>query len=414
MVPSDATAPRRPLEGLRVLEVGVWHAGPGASAILGDLGAEVVKIETFDGDPERRFGTFGPLAGEDEALDNWTSLYEFSNRNKRGIVVDLTSDEGRAVFERLLARADVFLTNLRTPTRDKLRLDEQSIRAVNPTVVMSAVTGFGPEGPMKDDGGFDAMGQGVGGLMYLGSDEPVVMQMIVLDQMTAITAAFGVVTALLARARSGDPDAPGLTTETSLYGAATWLGARNLQAAGLTKRHISTAWVRERQAPLRSTFRCADGLWVIGTNHPEHKYWPALCKAIGRPELVDDERFATTELRRENSPELYRLLDEEFARRNRDEWVAIMSAHGLLFAPVQRPVDVLEDPQALANGYVTEFTHDDLGTVTLPGFPIRFGGMAAGPVRRAPRQGEHTDAILTEAGYSRAEIEALRDARAVT
>ncbi len=403
----------RPLAGIRVVEVGVWHAGPGAGAILGDLGADVIKVETFQGDPERHFGAFGPLAGSSEpAIPDWSSVYEFSNRNKRSICLDLTTDGGREVLQRLLATADVFMTNLRRPTVSKLGLDREHIQQCAPGIVYSAVSGFGAHGPLADQGGFDSMGQGVAGLMYLGSDEPVVLQMLVLDQITAITAAFGIVTSLLVRERNPGPGEAGLATHTSLYGAGTWVAARNLQATGLSGSTISTAWDRTTQSPLRSTFRCSDG-WIMGTNHPEHRFWPNLCAALQRPELADDPRFATGADRLANSAALYDLLDPLFARDSRAAWLARLTDHGLLFAPVNRAIDVLNDAQARLNGYVVEFDHDDLGTVPLPGFPIEFDQMAAGPVCRAPRLGEHTAEILDEVGYDHDGQRALAEAGAI-
>jgi crotonobetainyl-CoA:carnitine CoA-transferase CaiB-like acyl-CoA transferase len=407
---TEAGAPG-PLAGIRVLEVGVWHAGPGASAILGDMGADVVKIETFGGDPERIHGVFGPVAGADAGRENWTSLFEFSNRNKRSICLDMTVPEGRKVYEELLARADVLVTNLRLPSRERIGVDYESVKAINPHVVQVSVSGFGPRGPLAKAGGFDAMGQGVGGLMYLASDEPLVMQMIVLDQLTAITAAFAAVTALFMRER--DEARPGQEVLTSLYGAATWLSARNLQVAGLTNSHVSAGWVRTRNSPLRSTFRCADDGWIIGTNHPEEKYWPAFCAAIERPELEHDERFATKQLRGENSSELFAILDAVFLERTRDEWVARMVERGVLFVGVQRPLDVLGDPQATENGYVVEFEHEHLGRVRQHGFPIEFGAASAGPALRAPALGEHTDDLLRELGYDDASIARVRESAVV-
>lgn len=385
-----------PLSGIRVVEVGVWHAGPGAGAILGDMGADVIKVETFEGDPERHFGAFGPMASTSEAqIANWSGVYEFSNRNKRSICLDLTNPVGREAFERLIATADVFLTNLRGPTVTKLGLDPATISAINPRLIHHAVSGFGSTGPMADQGGFDSMGQGVAGLMYLGSDDPVVLQMLVLDQLTAITAAFAIITSLFVRERDGQ----GPASHTSLYAAGTWLAARNLQATALAGRDISTAWDRRAQSPLRTTFECKGGA-IMGTNHPEHKFWPSLCEALGRADLVSDARFASTQDRLTNSHALYAELDPIFAIKSRSDWLEILSAHGLLFAPVNRPSDVLTDPQALANNYVTDFDHEDLGRLRLPGFPVQFEGFSAGPQTRAPRLGEHTVEVLQELGLN--------------
>jgi crotonobetainyl-CoA:carnitine CoA-transferase CaiB-like acyl-CoA transferase len=399
----DAAQSEGPLTGVRVIEVGGWHAGPGAGAILGDLGADVVKIEPPGGDPERHFGTFGPMAGTDDALPDWTSLFEFSNRNKRGICLDLATPEGRGVLDRLVAQADVLVTNLRTGSLPKLGLDYDALARTNPRIIQVAVSGFGSRGPLRNHGGFDPMGQAISGMAFLGSDEPTVLQMIVLDQLTSITAAFGAITALYTRATTGR----GQSVETSLYGAATWLTARNLQVAGFLGRDVGTRWTRTANSPLRTSFRCRDDKWIIGTNHPEEKYWSSFCTAVGLPGLEHDPRFLTRESRAEHSTELFEVLDAVFASRDQAEWIPVMAEHGVLFAPVQRSVDVLDDQQAIENGYVVDFDHEDLGRVRMHGFPIAFGAGRAGPQSRAPRLGEHTAEVLREVGYDDAEISSL-------
>lgn len=376
-----------PLHGIRVVEVGVWHAGPGAGAILGDLGAEVIKVEGPEGDPERKHGSFGPMDKPKIQMDNWTTIFEFSNRNKLGVELDVGTPEGHTDLLRLVETADIFICNLRASTRTKLGLDYAAISAVNSRIIYLGVSGFGDRGPMTNIGGFDPMGQAISGMMFLsGSEEPSLLQMIVLDQLTAITASHGAITALLARERDGH----GQEVHTSLYGAAIWLTHMNMLAASIMQGKVDNSWDRTRNPPLRTTYKAGDGKWFMGTNHPEEKYWDTFCHAIGRSDLLSDPRFLTKEERSNRNAELISLLDEVFLTKSRDEWVSILTAAGTLFAPVNNIDDVLVDEQALANNYMVDFAHRALGTIRIPGYPIRFSAHDAGTWREAPEQGEHT------------------------
>ncbi|GAA1828328.1 CaiB/BaiF CoA-transferase family protein [Pseudonocardia ailaonensis] len=401
-------AGRRPLDGIRIVEVGVWHAGPGAAAILADLGAEVIKVETLEGEPERYHGNFGTFDNGGPDLDNWTALYELSNRNKRGMCLDITTVEGRQILAELVREADVFSSNLREPSKRKLGIDYATIRAIDERVVYLNVSGFGPNGPMAGSGGFDPLGQAVSGMLYLsGKDqEPRLPQRIILDQLTAISAAFATTTALLCRERDG----VGQEVHVSLYGSAIWLTHMNLLSASIAGFELDNNWERTTQPPLRTTYECADGEWLMGTNHPETRFWTQFCEALGRPDLLEVPEFATRETRIENLSALFEVLDAELRTKPRDEWLAVFAAHGLLFTPVNHTLDVLDEEQALANGYIVDTEHRDLGSLRVPGFPIHFGEYAAGRYDPAPRLGEHTDEILEGLGRDAAEIATLRSA----
>lgn len=400
-----------PLAGLRVLEVGVWHAGPGAAAILGDLGAEVVKVESPQGDPGRFHSNFGPMTDTSAwDLPEWSVMFEMSNRNKRGICVDLRTAEGRAVVAELVDSVDVLVTNLRQETKVKYGLDYQSLSARNPGLVQLGVTGFGARGERAGDGAFDTLGQAVSGMMMLtGSQAPVPLMAMVLDQMAAIAGSHGVMAALVARQRDG----LGQEVEASLYGSATWLGYANLIYTSVRGQEIDTTWHRGEQSPLSNTFRCSDGKWVVSTNNPESRYWPSLCRALGREDLLVDPAHETDDQRRAARPHITRELDRTFAERPRNEWLSILHSHGLSFGPIQGFQDVLADPQALANGYVQEVNHPDLGRLVMPGYPISFSRDRAGAALAAPGLGQHTREVLAEAGFDEARIAALEEAGTV-
>ena len=406
MSPFTATKNKpRPLEGIRVVECGVWHAGPGGAAILADLGAEVIKIEAFGGDPERTQGrslgtvTFGGVEKKD-----WTLLFEISNRNKKGICLDVASPEGQEILKRLVASADIFLTNLRKTTIPKLGLDYDSIKAANPEIIHVSASGFGAEGPMSEYGGFDPMGQAVSGMVFLaGRDEPVVLQTFILDQLTAITISHAAQTALLVRERHGH----GQAVHVSLYGSAIWMLYCNLITTSVMGKNPQTKWDRTLNPPLRNCYKCKDGEWLMGTNHPEHKYWSLFCETIGASDLLDNPKYQTTKDRTACARELVATLDTIMLGKTRDEWLKIFNERGLLFCPVQRIDEVVTDPQAFINGYMIDVDHPTLGKVRIPGYPVQFSEneTCTGP---APEHGEHTDSVLGEIGYSPSEIAELK------
>ena len=393
----------RPLDGIRIVEYGVFHAGPGANAILGDLGAEVIKIETASGDPERYWTN---VAGFDLSLNNRESIiFEASNRNKKGICLDIQNKKGREIFGRLIQKADVFLTNLRGSTMKKLNIDYEAVAEINPQIIYAGVSGYGRRGSMRDLGAFDPLGQARSGMMFVtGTAEPAMIHLGILDQATAITVSHAIITALLFRERKGI----GQEVHVSLYSTALWMQYINLLLASVLSINPCITADRTQHSPLRNRFRCRDGKWILGTHHPEEKYWSTFCKATGQSSLLDDQRYTSEAGGPLNFVELNKIFDEVFAGRSRDEWMDIFQAHGLMFCSVQQIQEVTDDPQALDNDYLTPFTHPVQGPVAIPGYPVQFGKCQAGTRSAAPQLGEHTDLILKNLGYSGAEIEKLK------
>jgi crotonobetainyl-CoA:carnitine CoA-transferase CaiB-like acyl-CoA transferase len=245
-----------------------------------------------------------------------------------------------------------------------------------------------------------------------GLDEPTLLQSIILDQLTAIAGSQAVATALYVREL--DPERRGQEVETSLYGAAIWLMEMNFILFGVFGEEIDVSWDRAKNPPLRTTYRCGDGNWLMGTMHPQEKYWGPFCRSIGRSDLEHDPRYATRQARMEVNEDLIAMIDVIMLTKSRDEWIEIFNANGVLFAPVNRIADVLQDEQALVNGYLVDAVHKRLGQTRLPGFPIKYSGFERPGWRMpAPELGEHTDAVLTELGYSPSDIEKLRDSQVV-
>jgi len=394
-----------PLEGVRVLEYAIYHAGPGCGAILGDLGADVIKIETGKGDPER--GWKGVDGNVQFVLPNDESLmFHVSNRNKRGVCLDVGKEKGRAAFLKLIEKTDVFLTNLRHDTKLKLGLDYRTLSGVNPRLIHANVTGYGPEGPLKNLGAYDPAGQARSGMMYaLGSREPTLIHLAVLDQATAIAASHAILTALFVRERRGI----GQEVHASLFSTALWLLQPNLTVAGVLGVDPGLPWDRTKNSPLRNCFRCKGGDWIMGVHHPEKNYWAIFCEATGLTRLLDDARFSTPEGRQEHCAELVAIFDEVFETKTREEWIDILQARQMMFSPVQNIYEVLNDVQALANRYLVEAELGGIGKVKIPGYPIHFSACSAGARSMGPAIGEHTDGILKELGYSEAEIAAVKE-----
>jgi crotonobetainyl-CoA:carnitine CoA-transferase CaiB-like acyl-CoA transferase len=392
-----------PLEGITVVEYAVFHAGPGAGAILGDLGADVIKIENGVGDPERHWNDVG---GMDLSMpDGQSVVFQSSNRNKKSICLDIRKRMGREIFVQLIKEADVFLTNLRKSTKFKMGIDYASVAKINPKIIHANVSGYGPEGPVSDQGAYDPMGQARSGMMFAtGGKEPVVMSLAVLDQATTIAVSHAILTALFFRERHG----VGQEVHVSLYSTALWLMYINVMMIGSLGIDPSENRDRSLHSPLRNRFCCKDGKWLVGAHHPEERYWPSFCEATGRADLLEDPRLSDDMGRREHCRELIALFDEVFSTKKRDEWLEILVAKGLMFCPVQDLREVFKDPQALINKYVVNFEHPTYGTLKIPGYPVHFSAARAETQTKAPALGEHTNLIMRRIGYSEGEIHNLK------
>lgn len=397
----------QPLEGVRVIDCGIYHAGPGGPAILGDLGAEVVKIERpKTGDPIRMVKRIGTVPLE---LPGGRSIFfEGANRNKKSITLDLSTSEGQAIIHRLTSRSDVFMTNMRRPAVERLNITYPVLKEINPNLIYASVSAFGPKGPDRDRGGFDYQGQARSGFMYsLGEDgmPPLVSQFGIIDQITAIMTSHQILTALYMRERTG----AGQEVHVSILGSATFLLYFNIlisQMGGFEVPRHNHAIAH----PMRNHYRCADGRWLMMTLTPPERYWGSLCRALGRPDLENDPRFDTEDKRFEKSAELVAIFDDIFMMGTRQEWLDIFSEYDLFCCGVNSFMELEHDPQIIENEYLTDLDHPTLGKIKIPGYPVHFNGNCVQANRAAPELGEHTDEILTEVGgYSRSEIERFRE-----
>ncbi len=397
----------RPLEGVRVLDCGIYHAGPGGLAILGDLGAEVIKIEEPRmGDPIRMVKRIGSIP-----LDlpgDRTLFCEGANRNKKSIGVNLKTKKGQEIVHRLAARSDVFMTNMRRAAVENMNITYPILRKINPKLIYASVSAFGPKGPDSDRGGFDYQGQARSGLMYsMGEIDtpPAVCQFGIIDQATAIMVSHDIITALYMRERKGI----GQEVNVSILGSATFLLYFNILIAHMAgfevPRHRRTT-----EHPMRNYYKCGDGRWLMMTLTPTERHWGPLCQALGHPELENDPRFCTDDERLKNAEQLVTIFDGLFATRPRDKWLKVFAEYDLFCCEVNSVTDLADDPQIIENDYLIDFDHPTVGRVKIPGYPGHFSESWAKTTSAAPGLGEHTDEVLRElGGYTEKEITQLRE-----
>jgi crotonobetainyl-CoA:carnitine CoA-transferase CaiB-like acyl-CoA transferase len=387
------------------------HLGPGAGMFLADMGADVVHVESRDGDMMRRYAT---LWGNDFLLPNGRNTFtEDLLRNKRSLTVDLNHDEAKEIVYRLVDDADVFITNFRPAATVKQRLDYATLSARNPRLIYAHGTSYGSVGPEKDSPGLEMMGLARGGMM-LGSAfadaEPVYPTMGLNDRIGAIGLLIAVLSALYARERTGE----GQLVHTSLLGWMVNLQAVAIACAANTAQDPRPLPRRDQQDPLYNVYRLKDGTWIaLGmTIHPDRN-WPLVCEALERPELVDDPRFADAEARAENHRVLIEIFDARFAELTFEEWDAKVHALELIACRVNSLTDLAHDEQVVANNYLVRLPHPELGEWWHVPTPIEYEKTPVSVRAVAPHVGEHTDEILRELGYDDGEIEALHERHVV-
>jgi crotonobetainyl-CoA:carnitine CoA-transferase CaiB-like acyl-CoA transferase len=395
-----------PLDGIRVLDWTIWQQGPVCSVMLADLGAEVIKIEDrVKGDPGRGLVS---MAGID--LSERPDFYfEATNRNKKSMTLDLKNARGREVLYQLVARSDVFVQNFRKGVAERLGIGYGDLRQHNPDLIYANAWGYGPEGPDSAAPCFDRLALARSGIM-LATGEPEMppcgIAEGIADQIGAVTLSHGVLTALLARERFGG----GQEVHVSLLGSLAWLQHLSLSSRLMLGMAIPRTSRSRAGNPLWNHYACGDGKWIAMGMIQADRYWPTLCKAIGRPELAEDERFATMQVRAVNAEACIDILDRVFATRPRSEWLEILAAAGDLIVTRLNSLDELpDDPQMTANGYIQDFDHPRFGATRIVGHPVHLSETPAQVTRPAPEFGEHTEQILIDVlDYSWDQIGELR------
>jgi len=375
-----------PLGGLRVVDLTSYIAGSYAAMMLADLGADVIKVESLEGDSFRELpGFFG-----------W-------NRGKRSIAVNLKDPEGVAVVERLARGADVVMDNMRPGVAERLGVGPARLRALNPRLVYSSVTAFGSTGPYVDRPGFDPLLQALGGVMALQGigGPPQYLRIAVTDYYTAALAAQAILAALFARERTG----VGQHVQTSLLHGVLALQSGNVvEYAGKP--------LLSRPNPTYRLYVAGDGEWFF-LACGNQSFWAKLCKALGLEDLTADPRFASWVLRLDHADALMPILEERFRSQPRAHWLEVLGAHDIPAAPVQTLAEFMDDPAVRHHGLVREYDHPEVGKLRLMGAPLVFSDTPAPDPGPPPTLGQHTDEVLGELGYDEAAVTKLRQKRIV-
>jgi crotonobetainyl-CoA:carnitine CoA-transferase CaiB-like acyl-CoA transferase len=397
-----------PLDGVRVIEVANWLAAPAATALMADLGADVIKVEPPGGDVFRGFPIRSLGYNYDFPLN---PAYELDNRGKRSITVDLEKPGGPELVRRLAAGCDVFLTNLVQRRRTRYGLAYDDLRGVNSRLVYVSFSGYGARGPDQDRPGFDYAAfwarSGIMGLLGEPGAPPPLCRGGQGDHATALNLLAGTLAALLQRERTGQ----GQHVETTLQATGMWTIAGDYSAALMSKLeppHIS------REAPTHpawNSYRCADDRWVLLVHAtPFPNYWPGLCRAIGKAELAADERWNTLPTLMAHSRALTAQIDAVIATQPLAHWAERFDAEGLIWSPVTTMSEGIADGQAREMGWFATIDHPEAGAFETLDTPFKLYGTDTGVRGPAPAAGEHTFDVLAELGIEAEELDRLATA----
>jgi crotonobetainyl-CoA:carnitine CoA-transferase CaiB-like acyl-CoA transferase len=391
------------LDGVRVLDLSRVIAGPWCGALLADMGADVLKVEGVNDLDESR--TWPPHKEGESAA------YLLFNRNKRGMALDLKAPEGVEIVKKLAARSDVVIENFRTGTMEAFGLGWDVLSAINPRLIYCSISAFGRTGPRKDSAGYEALMQAFSGIMSITGEPggaPVRAGVSFLDLSTGLFTAFGVVNALLHRQRTG----LGQRVDGSLLETAVSLLAFHAEGyllTGAIPRALGSG--HPSLSPYR-TFRCGDGQWIF-IAAANDRFWNRLAPALGLSELATDDRFARNVDRVAHRAELEAILEKTIGAMEREPLLKTLEAAGVPATPVNTVDQVMEDPQTTARGMVDHVRHPTLGEIPVVSTPVKFSAMRAGVRAPAPLRGQHTEAVLTDLGYSAADIAALRGRKVI-
>ncbi|MCB9491578.1 MAG: CoA transferase [Dehalococcoidia bacterium] len=378
------------LEGYRILDLTIWQQGTYATAMLADMGADVIKIESYS-NPDPGRGLRIP--------DGRQAYFHSLNRGKRSILLDLKNEAGQEAFWRLVKTADVFHNNMRYGVMERLGVTFEKLQEVNPGCILSNASGWGHLGPDAYDGAMDTLAQARGGFMSVtGEGEDGMPQMAGFpqaDHVGALVSGYSIVLALLHRERTGEAQ----EVNTSLYGSQINIQSFNITASMWSGERRTRLHHNERP-PTWNHYQAGDGKWFMIGALPPDKWWAEFCDVMGLPELCEGE-FATHALRSKRNREVIRRMDEVFLTRTRDEWVAAFQARNLLVQPIMDYDEIAADPQAWANDYLVKVPDETGKEWPMVGSPVNLSKSPAQIRRQAPEFGEHTESVLLEAGYSR-------------
>lgn len=398
------------LEGVKVVEMGHVVAIPAAAAMMGDCGAEVIKIEPLTGDQSRRFRGTETNPG-----------FYLHNRSTKSIAIDLRQQAGKDIVNKLVKDYDIFMTNYQAASLEKLKMDYETLSKINPGLIYGIVSAYGTVGPYKDAPGYDfAAGwarSGIQNMIMIPGIPPPSSRPGIIDRVSSLQIFGGIAAALYHKEKTGK----GQKVEFNLYHTGVWMVGADIMDAlvGVPLHRIDP---RNPENPLYETYRTKDDKWLqltAGDRYapaadPEGRvFWAAFCRALDRPALVNDPRFATTVDRQKNRQELTPILNQIFTTRTYDDWEKRLKENNLMFGPIQSPEDVIKDPQALANDFFVEIDQPEMGRMKMINMPIKFVEDPAVIRSPAPLLGEHTEEVLRGLNYSADAIAQLRKDKVV-
>jgi crotonobetainyl-CoA:carnitine CoA-transferase CaiB-like acyl-CoA transferase len=399
-----------PLDDITVIEVDSYMAAPSAGAVLADLGARVIKVEPFSGDPLRGLGRPAKVSGSFEGYDFG---FDVDNRGKQSIAVALDTEEGAALVRRLVSNAEVFLCNLLPHRQARFGLDPESLKAANPRIIHATLTGYGTDGPDALRPGYDVTAFFARSGLYdamRGGDEGEVPQ--ARPAQGDNTAGLALVSGILAALRLAERTGEAQVIETSLFETAVWTQATDFGVVAVDKAPVRRRSRHNQLGAEQNRYPCADGKWVV-INQLGRGSFDRFAKVLGKEDWLDDERFADGKSRYRNMPALVDAVDSVMKTRTRDEWGALFDEAGVIWGSVQTLEEVADDQQAEAIGLFPAVTHAQRGSYRSVRIPMRIHGSDVGPQGPAPECGEHTDEILRGAGLSESEVRALIAAGAI-
>jgi crotonobetainyl-CoA:carnitine CoA-transferase CaiB-like acyl-CoA transferase len=384
------------LQGIRVLDFTQFQAGPYGTALLADFGADVIKIERPGGDPAR--ANFADI-------DGVNGFFLVNNRGKRSLCLDLAKPSAPEIVRRLISRSDVLVHNLKPGAMEKLGLGYEAISAANPRMIYAAASTYGPKGSRKDATGVDLIAQAESGIMSvtgLADGDALPVGVAIADALGGVNLAFAVIAALYARTQTGRGQAVQVSLVGGLLGLQAWEMQHHLLSGAISPRGgrshplVKTLW---------QSFAASDGDFVVAEVKDS---WSGICRAIGRPELADDERFRSVGRRLKHRRALLEILGTEFRKAPVSQCIERLRAEGVLAAPVRGYQDIARDDDTRVDGYIRSVDHPSKGRIDTPGPFLHFSETPPAIRRAAPALGEHTTEVLAECGYDAGEIERLR------
>ena len=394
-----------PLEGIKILEVAEFLALPSAITILSDWGAEVIKVEKLEGDSLRSVESV-----EGVSIKDINVFWEQTNRNKRSIAVDLWLDEGRKIIYELAKKSDVFVSNFTLPVIERFKIDYETISELNPKIVYAHLTGFGNKGPAKDRPGFDyvAFWARSGIMSRLGppGTQPPSQRAALGDNLTSGFIAGAISAALYSREKTGK----GQAIDLSLFHYGVWGLSIDLIMPLNEGVELPRTDPKTVSNPLWNTYQAKDGVWIQFVCLQSDRYWPQFCKGLGLDYLEKDPKFESHEMRERNNVELISIIESAISAKTYAEIEdGLEKAGEVIYQKVQTPLEVVNDPQALANDFFTEVDHPSGRKIKFIASPAKFSGTPASIKATAPEIGQHTEEVLLEMGYSWDDIIVLKD-----